>query len=108
MLVLGNSGLMSSNISYGIAVGGAIGLSLVVLEWMAADAARSNRIMIWMTVGSVIGAIVGLLSVMVWGGYPQHTQADLGLVILALISLLLGALLGSVIGARLWRSFGAS
>jgi hypothetical protein len=103
-LVFGNSGLIRSNIFYGASVGGAIGLSLVLLEWMAADAARSNRIMIWMTVGSVIGAIVGLLSVMVWGGYPQRTQADLALVILAPISLLLGALLGSVIGARIWRS----
>ncbi len=59
--------------------------------------------MLWMLAGSLIGASVGFKGIILFGGYPNGSQADLSFITLAPAGLAIGAALGTAIGLLLWK-----
>lgn len=65
---------------------------------------RSRKVIIWMTGGSIIGAIIGFGIVIIIGGYPTRTQADLSFIAWGSAGLAIGGFSGAIVGVNLWKS----
>lgn len=98
-----NYSMVANTLSYGAMAGAILGLAVSLLALGGAAAARSQQIMLWILGGSILGAIVGFLTVVLLGGYPKGTQADLSFLILAPAGVAVGTLVGSAIGAAIGR-----
>lgn len=86
--------------------GTAIGLLVGVIVGLAGLSASSRfrvSIMLWMLAGSLIGASVGFKGIILFGGYPNGSQADLSFIPLAPVGLAIGTVLGTTIGLLLWK-----
>ncbi|MBW4564694.1 MAG: hypothetical protein KME32_26945 [Mojavia pulchra JT2-VF2] len=88
---------------YGAAVGSVGGLLVSLIGLAIASKVRSIDVMLWVLVGSIVGATIGFTGVILFGGYPHKSQADLTFVTLAPTGLVIGALLGILIGVGIWK-----
>jgi hypothetical protein len=85
-------------ITYGAIIGAFVGLGIGLIGLIVAFVLRSREVIIWMIGGSIIGAIIGFSIVIIIGGYPTRTQADLSFISLGPVGLATGGLLGTVVG----------
>jgi len=89
--------------AYGAAIGLVVGVVVSLAGLAALSRFRTSVIMLWMLAGSIFGAGAGFKSVILLGGYPNQSQADLSFVVLAPVGLALGAVLGAIAGLLLWK-----
>jgi hypothetical protein len=87
----------------GAAIGSIVGLGLGLAGLLVAAWVRAKAVMLWMLGGSLIGAAIGFKSVVIFGGYPQGNQGDLGFITLAPAGLGVGAVLGTIVGLLFWK-----
>jgi len=88
----------------GATVGAFIGLGVGVLGLAAVGTQRSRDVFTWVVGGSILGAIIGFGTVIIIGGFPRRSQADLSFIGLAPLGLILGGFSGTVVGVNLWKS----
>lgn len=87
----------------GAAIGTVTGLIVSFTALLASFWVRSTIAMLWVLAGSIIGAGFGFKGVVVLGGYPKGSQADLSLITLAPVGLVVGALVGTLAGILMWK-----
>ncbi|QIR40461.1 hypothetical protein HCG51_29740 [Tolypothrix sp. PCC 7910] len=90
-------------VGYGAVMGSVVGLIVSLVGLAIASQMRSINVMLWVIFGSIVGAIIGFKAVILYGGYPNRTQADLSFVTLAPTGLLIGALLGILLAVGIWK-----
>jgi len=88
----------------GTFVGTIVGFVIGVNGLIVASVLRAREVIIWMTAGSIIGEIIGFGLVIVMGGYPTRSQADLGFITFGPAGLALGGLLGSLVGITVFKA----
>lgn len=64
----------------------------------------SSQNVILVLLGSIVGAGLGFVSVIVFGGYPKGSQADLSFLLFAPMGLAIGTLFGIVAALGIWKS----
>jgi hypothetical protein len=92
-----------SVVGYGAIIGFVAGLVVSLIGLAIASLVRSQNIILWVIFGSIIGSSIGFKAVILIGGYPQRSQADLSFLTFAPIGLLIGAILGIFIGLGIWK-----
>lgn len=88
---------------FGAAIGLPVGLVVGLAGLLASSRFGVSAILLWMLAGSLIGASVGFKSIILFGGYPTGSQADLSFITLAPAGLAIGTVLGTIIGLLLWK-----
>ncbi|PSN11540.1 hypothetical protein C7271_24495 [filamentous cyanobacterium CCP5] len=106
-------GSLSANIlnytwvTQAVVVGAIIGMITGLIIGLAGLSAsfrfRLSVVIVWMLAGSLIGASIGFQSIILFGGYPHNSQADLSFIALAPAGLAIGTGLGTITGLVLWR-----
>ncbi len=87
----------------GVLIGAFIG-SIVGLAGLSASSQfRFSAVILWMLAGSLAGASIGFKSIILFGGYPRNSQADLSFITLAPAGLAVGTVLGTITGLMLWK-----
>jgi hypothetical protein len=89
---------------YGAVIGAMSGFIITSLSLLISARVRSPNVILWVLLGSIIGAVLGFISVIVFGGYPKGTQADLSFLLFAPMGLVIGTLLGIVVAVGIWKS----
>jgi hypothetical protein len=92
-----------SVVGYGAAVGFVAGLIISLTGLAMASLVRSKNIIPWVIFSSIFGSIIGFKAIILFGGYPTKTQADLSFLALAPMGLTIGALLGILLGGGIWK-----
>ncbi|OUL35046.1 hypothetical protein BV372_12435 [Nostoc sp. T09] len=92
-----------SVVGYGATIGAMSGFIITSLGLAIAARVRSQDVILWVLLGSIVGASIGFISVIVFGDYPKGTQADLTFPLLALMGLAIGTLLGIVVAVGIWK-----
>lgn len=88
---------------HGAVIGAMSGFIITSLGLLISARVRSPDVILWVVLGSIVGAGIGFVSVIVFGGYPKGTQADLSFLLFAPIGLAIGTLLGIVIAFGIWK-----
>jgi len=88
----------------GAFVGATVGLVIGVNGLIVASVLRSGEVIIWMTGGSILGALIGFALVIIMGGYPTRSQADLGFITFGPAGLGIGGLLGSLVSITIFKA----
>jgi hypothetical protein len=88
---------------FGAAIGLIAGLIVGLAALSASSRFRFNAVMVWMLAGSLLGAGLGFNGVILLGGYPNRSQADLSFIALAPVGLAAGAGLGTLAGLLIWK-----
>lgn len=88
---------------FGAAIGLIAGLVVGLAALSAYSRFRLNGVMIWMLGGSLLGASLGFIGVILYGGYPDRSQADLSFIFLAPAGLAAGAVVGTLAGLLIWQ-----
>jgi hypothetical protein len=92
-----------SVVGYGATIGAMSGFIVTSLGLAIAARVRSQDVIVWVLLGSIVGAGIGFKSVILFGGYPKGTQADLSFLLLAPMGLAIGTLLGIIIAVGIWK-----
>lgn len=90
-------------LGYGAGIGFIIGLIISLMGLAVSSWLKSKNVILWMQLGSIIGAIIGFVSVIIVGGYPRRDQGDLGFLALGPMGVLIGAFLGILLGIAIWK-----
>lgn len=90
--------------SYGAAIGAMSGFIVTSLGLAISARVRSQNVILWVLLGSILGAGLGFVSVIVFGGYPKGSQADLSFLLFAPMGLAIGTLFGIVAALGIWKS----
>ncbi|BAY07793.1 hypothetical protein [Calothrix sp. NIES-2098] len=93
-----------SVVGYGAAIGAMSGFIVTSLGLAIAARVRSPDVIVWILLGSIVGAGIGFKSVVFFGHYPHGSQADLSFLRFAPIGLAIGTLLGIVFAIGIWKS----
>jgi hypothetical protein len=88
---------------FGAAIGFIAGLIVGLAALSASARFRFSAVMVWMLAGSLLGASLGFNGVVLLGGYPNRSQADLSFIALAPVGLAAGAVLGTLTGLLIWK-----
>lgn len=88
----------------GAIIGAFVGFCIGLIGLIIASILRSREVIIWMTGGSIIGAVIGFGIVIIIGGYPTRTQADLSFIAWGPAGLAIGGFSGTIVGVNLWKS----
>jgi hypothetical protein len=92
-----------SVVGYGAAIGTMSGFIVTSLGLLISARVRSQDVILWVLLGSIVGASIGFISVILFGGYPKGSQADLSFVLLAPTGLAIGTVLGIAIAFGIWK-----
>ncbi|MBD2435041.1 MULTISPECIES: hypothetical protein [Fischerella] len=90
-------------ITFGALVGTVIGLIVAMVGVWAVVITNLVAVFRWVLLGSMLGAIVGSVTLLLIGDFPKRSQADLSLLFLGPASLAIGAILGMFSAILLWR-----
>ncbi len=90
--------------AYGAGIGAMSGFIITSLGLLISARVRSQDTILWVLLGSIVGATIGFISTIVFGGYPKRTQADLSFLTLAPTGLLIGAVVGIIVAVGIWKS----
>lgn len=92
-------------VGYG-ALSGAIGGILLSLTGLTLSSwLSSQNISLWLVIGSLVGAVLGVVGLMLVGGYPTGTQADLIMVSMAPPTVVIGAIVGAISSLVTWKVY---
>jgi hypothetical protein len=97
-------GLLQNAIAVGACLGAVIGLVVGIIG--VSPVVSGNRVTTFRSVllGSMAGAVIGVAAMLVIGGFPKRSQADLSLIFLGPASLAIGAMVGLVLAAAQKRT----
>lgn len=87
----------------GVLIGTLIGLLVGLAGLSASSRFRFSTVILWMLAGSLTGASIGFKIVILLGGYPHNSQADLSFIALAPSGLAIGTVFGTITGLGLWK-----
>jgi hypothetical protein len=100
--ILGYS-MTQNAIVVGLCFGALMGLIVGIIGVSPVVSVNRVSAFRWVLLSSMIGALIGVAALLLIGGFPKRTQADLSLVLLAPASLVVGAASGMLCAAVLWR-----
>ncbi|MDZ8049872.1 MAG: hypothetical protein RMX68_033690 [Aulosira sp. ZfuVER01] len=92
-----------SIVGYGAAIGAMSGFIITSLGLAIAARVRSQDVIVWVVLGSIVGAGIGFKSVVLFGHYPTGSQADLSFLLFAPMAVGIGTLLGIVFALGMWK-----
>ncbi len=92
-------------VGYGTLSGAILGFLLSLIGYALSSRLSSPKISLWLVVGALFGAILGVVGLMLIGGYPTNTQADLVMVSMTPPTVIIGAIVGAIANLVTWKVY---
>jgi hypothetical protein len=92
-------------VGYGTLSGAILGFFLSLTGLTLSSWLSSPEISLRLVVGALFGAVLGVVGLMLIGGYPTGTQADLMIVTMGPIIVIIGAIVGAIASLITWKLY---
>jgi hypothetical protein len=92
-------------VGYGTLSGALLGFLLSLTGLSLSSWLSSPEISLWLVVGALFGAVLGVVGLMLIGGYPTGTQADLVMAVMAPKIVMIGAIVGAIASLVTWKAY---
>ncbi len=92
-------------VGYGTLSGAILGFFLSLTGLTLSSWLSSPKISLWLVVGALFGAVLGIVGLMLIGGYPTGTQADLVMVSMTPPTAIIGAIVGAIASLVTWKVY---
>lgn len=92
-------------VGYGTLSGAILGFFLSLTGLTLGSWLSSQEISLWLVVGALIGAVLGIVGLMLFGEYPTNTQADLVMVSMGPPTVIIGAIVGAIASLVTWKVY---
>lgn len=92
-------------VGYGTLSGAILGFLLSLTGYALSSWLSSPQISLWLVVGALFGAVLGVAGWMLIGGYPTGTQADLVMVSMTPPTVIIGAIVGGIASLVTWKVY---
>jgi hypothetical protein len=92
-------------VGYGTLSGAILGFFLSLTGLTLSSWLSSPKISLWLVVGALFGAVLGVVGLMLIGGYPTGTQADLVMAVMAPPTAIIGAIVGAIASLVTWKVY---
>jgi hypothetical protein len=92
-------------VGYGTLSGAILGFFLSLTGLTLSSWLSSPKISLWLVVGALFGAVLGVVGLMLIGGYPTGTQADLVMVSMTPPTAIIGAIVGAIASLVTWKVY---
>ncbi len=92
-------------VGYGTLSGAILGFFLSLTGLTLSSWLSSPEISLRLVVGALFGAVLGVVGLMLIGGYPTGTQADLVMVSMTPPTAIIGAIVGAIASLVTWKVY---
>lgn len=92
-------------VGYGTLSGVILGFLLSLTGYALSSRLSSPEISLWVVVGALLGSALGVVGLMLMGGFPTRTQADLVMAVMAPQIVVIGAIVGAIASLIAWRLY---
>ena len=92
-------------VGYGTLNGAILGFFLSLTGLTLSSWLSSPEISLQLVVGALFGAVLGVVGLMLIGGYPTGTQADLVMVSMTPPTAIIGAIVGAIASLVTWKVY---
>lgn len=92
-------------VGYGTLSGVILGFLLSLTGYALSSRLSSPEISLWVVVGALLGSVLGVVGLMLIGGFPTKTQADLVMAVMAPQIVVIGAIVGAIASLIAWRLY---
>ncbi len=93
------------DVGYGTLGGAILGFFLSLIGLTLSSWLSSPEISLWLVVGTIFGAVLGVVGFILIGGFPTRTQADLMIVTMGPIIVIIGAIVGAIASLITWKLY---